>query len=127
MYPLQSRNSTIKKTTLKTVTRHQFLTRKSIHKVIGTTPGWSVGSSVEWCKLSFLAKRRAARFIIWSRAKRACISASRVSQASQGQRDFLFRVCLVSALTSSKVVTPKCIMGFKATDCHRLQSSGLYS
>ena len=39
----------------------------------------------------FLAKRRAARFIISSRAKRACIT-----QASQGQRDFLLAINLSS-------------------------------
>ena len=34
---------------------------------------------------------------------------------------------MVSALTSSRVVTSKRIMGFEATDCHRRQSSGFYS
>ena len=34
---------------------------------------------------------------------------------------------MVSALTSSRVVTSKCIMGFEATDCHRWESSGFYS
>ena len=33
----------------------------------------------------------------------------------------------MSALTSSRVVTSKCIMGFEATDCHRWESSGFYS
>ena len=30
----------------------------------------------------------------------------------------IYRVWLVSALTSSRVLTSKCIMGFQATDCH---------
>ena len=34
---------------------------------------------------------------------------------------------MVSALTSSRVVTSKCIMGFEATDCHRWEISGFYS
>ena len=33
----------------------------------------------------------------------------------------------MSALTSFRVVTSKCIMGFQATDWHRWQSSGFYS
>ena len=66
----------------------------------------------------FLAKHRTARFIISSRAKRAC-----TTQASQGQRDFLLAINLSSlvgvrldVIQSSDV---KCIMGFQATDCNR--------
>ena len=68
--------------------------------------------------LSFLAKRRAARFIISSRAKRACIK-----QASQGQRDFLLAINLSSLVGVRhdviQLVTYERIMGFQATDCHR--------
>ena len=42
-------------------------------------------------RILLLAKRRATRFIISSRAKRACIT-----QASQGQRDFLLAINLSS-------------------------------
>ena len=39
----------------------------------------------------------------------------------------MYRVWLVSALTSFRVVTSKCIIGFQATDSHRWQSSRFYS
>ena len=42
-------------------------------------------------RILLLAKRRATRFIISSRAKRACIT-----QASQGQRDFILAINLSS-------------------------------
>ena len=69
---------------------------------------------------------REARLIISSRAKRACIT-----QASQGQRDFLSAINLSSLvvvrLDVIKSVTYERIMGFQATDCHRRQSFGFYS
>ena len=72
------------------------------------------------------AERRAARFIISSRAKRACIT-----QASQGQRDFLLAINLSSLVGVRRdviqLVTSERIMGFQATDCHRRQSFGFYS
>ena len=64
------------------------------------------------------AERRAARFIISSRPKRAC-----TTQASQSQRDFVQAINLSSlvgirfdVIQSSDV---KCIMGFQATEWYR--------
>ena len=69
---------------------------------------------------------REARFIISSRAKRACIT-----QAFQGQRDFLLTINLSSLvgvrLDVIQLVTYEGIMGFQATDCHRRQSFEFYS
>ena len=69
---------------------------------------------------------REARFIISSRAKRACIT-----QASQGQRDVFLAINLSSLvgvrLDVIQFVTYERIMGFQATDCHRRQSFGFYS
>ena len=64
------------------------------------------------------AERRAARFIISSRPKRAC-----TTQASQSQSDFVQAINLSSlvgirfdVIQSSDV---KCIMGFQATEWYR--------
>ena len=69
---------------------------------------------------------REARFIISSRAKRACIT-----QASQGQPDFLLAINLSSLVGVRRdviqLVTYERIMGFQATDCLRRQSFGFYS
>ena len=45
----------VKKGYPKIVTPHQFLSRKYIHEVIGSSPGRSVDWSLEWCKLSLYA------------------------------------------------------------------------
>ena len=73
----------------------------------------------------FFLANRAARFIISSRAKHACIT-----RALQGQRDFLLAINLSSLVGVCLDViqsTSKCIIGVQATDFHRWQSSGFYS
>ena len=93
---------------------------------------WRLGlwAPLDACTTWFLAKRAAerwaTRFVISSCAKHACIT-----QASQGQRDFLLAINLLSLagvrLDVIQLVTYERIMGFQATDCHRRQSFGFYS